>query len=233
MTSYTRPPYTRPPKCYLCSHKQFSPDKPVAVYHRHRSARQVRSLQGAEYANYNCTYMCPTCQVTHVAQLPYGLDVCVSTSQLHEFNQPREVGVVCPPDTSHVDWLTIPGAKIEDLILAWRLDYSKYTRPMRILLVAGLNDLAKGGSFDTLTSQYKRLYEVVKIQGREYHPGMANSFAVAPLLVCLVSRQWANTPRLHQQEGRGRADQRVDQGVQQHQRDLPGAWVPHLGHQDY
>ena len=44
---------------------------------------------------------------------------------------PREVGVVCPPDTSHVDWLTIPGAKIEDLILAWRLDYSKYTRPMR------------------------------------------------------------------------------------------------------
>ena len=174
--------YSRPPKCYLCSYKQYAPEKPVTVYHRHRSARQVRSLQGAEYANYNCTYMCPTCQTTHVAQLPYGLDVCVSTSQLHEFYQPREMGVVCPPDTSHVDWLTIPGAKVEDLRLAWRVDYSKNTKPMRILLVAGLNDLAKGGTFDTLTAEIKRFNEVVKQQGREFHPGMNNSFAVAPLI---------------------------------------------------
>ena len=70
-------------------------------------------------------------------------------------------------------------------MLALRLGYSKYTRPMKILLVAGLNDLAKDGTFDTLTSQIRRFYEVVKKQGREYHPGIGNSFAVAPLLPAL------------------------------------------------
>ena len=169
------------PKCMLCSHRQFPPDKPIAIYHRHRSARQVRALQGAEYAAGNRTYLCPTCQTTHKAEMPYGLDVCVSTSELHEHYQPRDAGVVCPPDTSHVDWLTIPGARIEDLLLAWRLDYERYSLPMRVLLVAGLNDLAKGGDFDSITTEFKRFAHVVR-HASDHHRGVANQVAVAPLL---------------------------------------------------
>ena len=125
--------------------------------------------------------MCPTCQTTHLAWMPYGLDVCVSTSTLHEYYQPRDRRVYCPPDSSHVDWLTIPGATISDLFLAYRLDYEKINRPLRVLLVAGLNDLAKGGDFDSITMQIKRFAFHVKGQV-EYHPGDSNSFAVAPLL---------------------------------------------------
>ena len=82
-----------------------------------------------------------------MAVLPTGLDVCVSDSTLHDFHLPREPGVVCPPDKSHVDWLTIPGATVEELLFAWQVEYAKVTRPMRVLLVAGLNDLIKGGGY--------------------------------------------------------------------------------------
>ena len=170
-----------PPKCMLCSYRQPLPETPIEIYHRHRSARQVRVLQGAEYATRDCDYFCPTCQASHLARLPYGLDICVSTSQLHEFHQPRQPGVVCPPDSSHVDWLTIPGARIQDLLLAWKIDYHRQPRPMRVLLVAGLNDLIKGSSFDEITQQILRFRVNVDHQVH-YHLGKPNSFAVAPLL---------------------------------------------------
>ena len=53
--------------------------------------------------------------------------------------------------------------------------------PMRILLVAGLNDLMRGGGFESVTTQIERFRALVKHQNR-YHPGKPNSFAVAPLL---------------------------------------------------
>jgi hypothetical protein len=113
--------------------------------------------------------------------MQYGLNICVSTSQLHNFHQPREEGVLCPPDSSHVDWLTIPGAQIEDLIYAWRLDYHREPRPMRILLVAGLNDLIKGGGFQSIKDEIKRFKINIDHQNR-YHPGQHNRFSVATIL---------------------------------------------------
>ena len=126
-------------------------------------------------------YLCPTCQTNHLSRLDYGLNICVSDSQLHQFHLPKDQEVVCPPDTSHVDWLTIPGGKIADLDLAWRLDYHREIRPMRILLVAGLNDLLKGGTRQTVMEAIRHFKEVVDLQNR-YHFGSDNQFAVAPLL---------------------------------------------------
>ena len=94
----------------------------------------------------NPFYLCPSCQAPHPARLNTGLNVCVSTSQLHNFHFPREAGIVVPPDSAHVDWITIPGATIDQLSYAWRLDYLQEVRPQRVLLVAGLNDLIKGGT---------------------------------------------------------------------------------------
>ena len=116
-----------------------------------------------------------------MAVLPTGLDVCVSDSTLHDFHFPRESGVECPPDTSHVDWLTIPGATVEELLFAWQVEYAKLARPMRVLLVAGLNDLVKGGDIDSLTWQIRRFRTNVDYHNNN-HPGRFNSFAVAPLL---------------------------------------------------
>ena len=80
-----------------------------------------------------------------------------------------------------MDWVTIPGAKVEDLLVAWRAEYSRVSRPMRVLLVAGLNDLIKGGDYESLTMDIKRFQDNVSHQNN-FHPGKSNSFAVAPLL---------------------------------------------------
>ena len=118
---------------------------------------------------------------SHPAKLNYGLNICVSTSQLHNFHLPRDPGVVCPPDSVHIDWLTIPGSKIADLSYAWRLDYHREPRPMRVLLAAGLNDLIQGGNRDTIMSAIRHFKEVIDDQNR-YHPRAKNEFAVATLL---------------------------------------------------
>ena len=172
---------SRTPKCRICSYQQPKGRESVPIYHRHGSTRQARVLQGAEYATKNCTYMCPSCQVPNMAAMDYGLDICVSDSTLHEIHHPREPGVICPPDSSHVDWLTIPGATVEELLFAWQVEYGRVERPMRILLVAGLNNLVKGEDFESLTTQYRRFYFNSTYQNK-FHPGSSNSFAVAPLL---------------------------------------------------
>ena len=120
--------------------------------------------------------------VSHPAKLSYDLNICLSSSTLHDFHHPREEGVSCPPDSSHVDWITIPGAKIEDLLYAWRLDYHREPRPMRVLLVAGLNDLIKGGTKESVINEIKRFKVNVKCQNY-YHPGHQNKLIVAPILM--------------------------------------------------
>ena len=69
-----------------------------------------------------------------------------------------------PPDTTHVDWLTIPGATIRELAYAWRLDYQNEARPQRIMLVAGLNDLIKGGNLEQFKVQVLEFEERVRHQ---------------------------------------------------------------------
>ena len=51
---------------------------------------------------------------------------------------------------------------------------------MRILLVAGLNDLIKGGSRESFMQDIKKFKATVDWQNR-HHIGEANQFAVAPL----------------------------------------------------
>ena len=53
---------------------------------------------------------------------------------------------------------------------------------MRILLVAGLNNLIKGGDFESVTTQFKRFEVNVSYQNK-FHLGKSSSFAVAPLLL--------------------------------------------------
>ena len=106
----------------------------------------------------------------------------MSTSQLHNFQQPRNPGVFCGPDTIHVDWVTIPGAVLADLIQAWTIDYKRERTPMRVLVVAGLNDLIKGGDRFTVMAALRQFKEVVT-NNNQYHAGTPNRFAVAPLLL--------------------------------------------------
>ena len=171
-----------PPQCSICSYQQARPETPMPVYHRHSSSRQIRKMMGVEHDRSNPAYFCPTCKTSHPAKPSSDLNICVSSSTLHDFHFPREEGVSCPPDSSHVDWLTIPGAKIEDLRYAWRLDYHREPRPMRVLLVAGLNDLIHGGNKESIIQEIKSFKVTVDCQ-MSYHPGHQNKFIVAPILM--------------------------------------------------
>ena len=176
------------PHCDICSFEQLPPLTRAAVYHQHHSARQYRVLQRVEFETENKLYLCPSCNETHPARVDYGLNICLSDSQLHSFHTPRDPSVKCPPDTSHIDWVTIPGGKISDLDLGWYADYHREPRPMRILLVAGLNDLVKGGTRESVMTAIRNLKEKVTQQNR-YHPGSSNQFAVSPL-VCPPKLVW-------------------------------------------
>ena len=87
-----------------------------------------------------------------------------------------------PPDSAHVDWITIPGATIDQLSYAWRLDYHQEVRPQRVLLVAGLNDLIKGGNVATVLETILGFRDDILSQNRYHAVNKINKFYVAPML---------------------------------------------------
>ena len=169
------------PRCDICSYRQRPPAPSRLVNHRHSSPREIRILQGVEYEDENLAYMCPTCVTDHPARSPDGLNVLVGASNLHDIHHPRDASVSCPPDPVHIDWLTVCGATISDLQYAWELDYGKSTRPMRILLSAGLNDLARGKTRTAVVASILQFRTVVDRQN-QYHPHTNNEFVVATVL---------------------------------------------------
>ena len=169
---------SRAPYCNICSYRQVAPMVSKSVQHRHNSAREVRIMQGVEFGEINRDYMCTTCMITHPARPEQGLNICLSTSQLHNIHHSS---VPCPPDPLHIDWLTVCGATIADLEYAWLLDYKEQPRPMRILLSAGLNDLAKGKTRTDIVESILHFRMVVDNQNR-WHPHTKNELVVATIL---------------------------------------------------
>ena len=70
---------------------------------------------GVEGSDPNYPYVCPTCQRSHKVKPETGLNICVSGSQMHEFHYARNTNVTVAPDDIHIDWLTIPGATVDEL----------------------------------------------------------------------------------------------------------------------
>ena len=155
-------------------------DIPRKIYF-HNSPREIRILQGVEYIDPNKPYMCTTCRKYHLARPELGLNVCVSDSKLHNIHTPRDTTVRCPADPIHVDWVTVCGATIPDLEFVWHVDYEKQRRPMRILLCAGLNDLARGKSRTDIVASILHFKQTVEKQNA-FHPHTKNELVVATIL---------------------------------------------------
>ena len=77
------------PHCDICSYEQLPPLTRAAVFHQHHSARQYRVLQRVEFETENKLYLCSSCNETHPARVDYGLNICLSDSQLHSFHTPE------------------------------------------------------------------------------------------------------------------------------------------------
>ena len=86
----------------------------------------------------------------------------LSDSTLHKFfDPPSPTNTNYEGDTQHVDYVTIPGAKLEAIFHAFKLEYSYHTRPMDIFIVAGYNDLVKNTSRNVIFDEIKKFTEYV------------------------------------------------------------------------
>ena len=59
-------------------------------------------------------------------------------------------------DRSHIEYITIPGAKITDLINVWKIEYFQNT-PKDVILIAGLSSILKGYKPDDMLREYDHL----------------------------------------------------------------------------
>ena len=87
-----------------------------------------------------------------------------------------------PPDSTHVDWITVPGATIDQRSYAWKLDYHRKQRLQRVLLVAGLNDLIKVGIAATVRESILGFKDDILSNNRYHDVNKVNKFYVAPHL---------------------------------------------------
>ena len=127
-------------------------------------------------------YMCTTCKTVHPDKPDNGMNVLVGTSQLHGLHNPRDPSKApMDPDPFHIDWLTVCGATIPELEYAWRRDYESYKHPMRILLTAGLDDLARGRTRDEIVESFLHFKMMVDRQNSR-HPGQKNELVIATIL---------------------------------------------------
>ena len=127
-------------------------------------------------------YMCTTCRIVHPDKPDVGLNVLVGTSQLHGLHHPRDPNKkAMAPDPFHIDWLTVCGATIPELEYAWRRDYESCKHPMRILLSAGLDDLARGRTRDEIVESFLHFKMVVDRQNTR-HPSLKNELVIATMM---------------------------------------------------
>ena len=138
-------------------------------------------MQGVEYEVPNRNYMCPTCMTSHPTRPDIGLNIVVSTSQLHNIHNPRSSVLRSDPDPFHIDWLTVCGATIRELEVAWLADYRKQVRPMRILLSAGIDDFAMGKSRDEVVESFIHFKDTIDRQN-DFHPEVKNELVIATVL---------------------------------------------------
>ena len=123
-------------------------------------------------------YHCPSCKKLHSPFYQKRIKLGMSTSTLHMWFQPD----LYPGDKSHRDYVTIPGAKIVHLHEAFLAEYGTVTIGMDIVLVAGLNDVARGYTRNHIMQCITDMRKAVAKQAEDFHPEIENTFAVSALL---------------------------------------------------
>ena len=156
----------------------------MPVYHEHNSPKEIQSIQMVDGDHMNRSIMCTTCMDVHPVVSDPVLNICVGTGQLHNIHTPRTSWSSesrMPPDPIHIDWVTVCGATIMELERAWLLDYRYERRPMRILICAGIEDIARGRSRDEIVEDLMHFKIAVDNQN-VHHPDKRNEMVIATVL---------------------------------------------------
>ena len=137
-------------ECSICSFKPNPPHKRGPVYHNHYSSLFLRKLTGVEFSS--ASALCPSCKKEHVPYPEKRLNIVVSDSTLHQYFAPSGYieTLQYDGDTQHIDYLTIPGARISALINAFKIEYADNPLPVNldVVLVAGYSDIVEGYARD-------------------------------------------------------------------------------------
>ena len=142
-------------RCVICSTGRHQ------VIHRHFSSLWLRQLTGVEAAG--SRHICASCKSHHLPY-PYSrVKIVVSDSTLHSFfAPPGHTGTQYAGDLMHTDYITIPGADIDTLSNAFRLEYGQnVSRPLDVVLVAGYNDLALERSSREIMRSFQNFADIV------------------------------------------------------------------------
>lgn len=177
----TRRSSSRGPKCLICSGKGVIGYVTRNVYHRHFSSKFMRECIDVE--GKGRLHFCPTCKVDHKSELADSkkrLKICLSSSTLHEFWEPSDSSLQYEGDSTHIDWVTMSGARISQLTAAWELQYLNETRPMDVLVVGGLDNIIRGQTGPSIVKALEHLVDLIVWQGRS-HPEEPNTCAIATL----------------------------------------------------
>ena len=116
-----------PDPCELCPSQGHGSQVSQPVHRRHYSSRADRSRGGLFY--------CLGCKRSHAADVSGRLRVCVSASALHEFWFPRSPSILYRGSPHHVDYLSVPGAPVLDLMAVFKKEYDGVTQPLDVVLV--------------------------------------------------------------------------------------------------
>ena len=157
-------------------------EKAGPVKHIHFSSRYLLSMSGGD--NVEEKY-CLSCKKAHAANPTKRVKLVLSDSTLHMFFAPpanAQHRADYEGDAIHTEYVTIPGARVEVLQQAFRIEYEVETRGIDVLLVAGLNNLLKGEKGEELMYKLCSFRDTVMRQSLKYHPDAPNTFAVATLL---------------------------------------------------
>ena len=104
-------------------------------------------------------FLCPTCGdngvpgKTHAATNTERIRVAVSITMLHKFWQHNYEG-----DSTHTEYITIPGATIDSFEFNWRGDFRHEKLPQDVVVVAGLNNFIKNQKVDQIMEEVEAFY---------------------------------------------------------------------------
>ena len=160
----------------MCTCVHFGKNTKVPVFHTHFSSIRLRGFLGVE--NTTQRFFCPSCKSSHGSYPEPRTKIVISDSTLHNFfAPPGPTSTEYEGDIQHVDYITIPGACLDTLFHAFKIDYANHHRPMDICVVAGYNDILKDHSRDYIVDTLAWFTNYVIDLGNKN-----NTVAVATLL---------------------------------------------------
>ena len=171
------------PCCEICSYTQPYPANSERVFHHHFSSMQLRMDTGVEESGEG--YQCPSCKSRHRPYRDDRIKVVVGDSTVHKFfDPPGHTSSHYAGDLVHVDYVTIKGAYIHQLIHAFRVEYEKLkqAKPLDVVLVGGYADLLSGHSREFILEGYRYFADRVLALGAKLAPHSRSTVAIASLM---------------------------------------------------